>query len=237
MHISSYNGRGRRPSGRSSGQREPALLWGRFEHRTGVRQPGVGLGCSENRSSWFIHHIFSPSPPHVILLERSLIHAYRAWATRARGWPVDHSDTGTESPDALGDRARASHPPSPRKLHISRREFSSSLYPQPRVMKGQASKPRGLLSFQLPKPWAQKSHGVGEEYVISPPPLLSKTIGVSLSHIHGIEPFFTRYHLPKPSDLVPAMFSSAHIVVEDPHPLRRAVERSEIIDEALEMGT
>jgi len=104
-------------------------------------------------------------------------------------------------------------------------------------MKGQTFKSCGLLShFQLPKPWAQKSHRVGEEYVIFPHPL-PETIGISLSHIHGIELFFTRYHLSKPSDLVPTMFSSVHIVVEDYHSLRCAVERSEIIDEAMEMGT
>ena len=41
------------------------------------------LVCRENSSSWFVHHTVSPCHSRVMLLARSLIHAYRAWPTRA----------------------------------------------------------------------------------------------------------------------------------------------------------
>ena len=49
---------------------EPVLVWGVwFVERTGVRGSSI---------------TFYPRHPHVILLTRLLIHAYRAWTTRAR---------------------------------------------------------------------------------------------------------------------------------------------------------
>lgn len=90
MHLSPRRGRRRRSGRRSSGQREPALRpRGGFEDGAGVQRPGVGLGRSsvlrENSSSWFVHHIFyAPiATARNSFGEASLIHAYRAWATRA----------------------------------------------------------------------------------------------------------------------------------------------------------
>lgn len=61
MHLPPHNRGRRRPSGRSSGQWEPAFLRGGFQH--GI---GVGLECRvrrESQCSWYVHHPFSPSPP------------------------------------------------------------------------------------------------------------------------------------------------------------------------------